>query len=76
MSPETVRFLLSLDMKLLEMISQTEITAFVQLCNTPEPGGFRVGKVGKEYSDQYEVKLINMDEVKTFCVNIPSCVLR
>ena len=38
MSPETVNFFLSLDMKLLEMISQTEMTAFVQLTNTPEPG--------------------------------------
>ena len=65
-SPETVRFFLSLDMKLLEMISQTEITAFVQLCNSPEPGEFRIGKVGREYSDQCEVKLINMDEVKIF----------
>ena len=68
-SPETVRFFLSLDMKLLEMISSTEMTAFVQLCNTPEPGGFRVGKVGREYSDQCEVKLINMHEV-TICVDI------
>ena len=66
MSQETVNFFLSLDMKLLEMISSTEMTAFVQLCNTPEPGGFRVGKVGKEYSDQCEVKLIDMDEV-TIC---------
>ena len=62
-SPETVKFFLSLDMKLLEMISQTEISAFVQLCNTPEPGQFRVGRVGREYPDQCEVKLANIDEV-------------
>ena len=65
-SPETVRFFLSLDMKLLEMISQTEITAFVQLCNTPEPGEFRIGRVGREYPDQCEVKLINQDEVRKY----------
>ena len=62
-SPETVRFFLSLDMKLLEMISQTEITAFIQLSNTPEPGEFRIGRVGLEFKDQCEVKLINKDEV-------------
>ena len=63
-SPETVKFFLSLDMKLLEMISQTEMTAFVQLTNTPEPGGFRVGRVGREYSDQCQIKMINTDEVQ------------
>ena len=42
---------------------QTEITAFVQLCNTPEPGQFRIGRVGREYPDQCEVRLINKDEV-------------
>ena len=44
MSPETVKFFLSLDMKLLEMIAMTETTAFVELCNTPEPGEFRIGR--------------------------------
>ena len=62
-SPETVKFFLSLDMKLLEMISQTEVSAFVQLCNTPEPGEFRVGRVGREYPQQCEVKLSGVDEV-------------
>ena len=42
---------------------QTEITAFVQLCNTPEPGQFRIGRVGREYPDQCEVRVINKDEV-------------
>ena len=63
-SEETVKFFLSLDMKLLEMISQTEMTAFIQLTNTPEPGEFRVGRVGREYSDQCEIKMINTDEVQ------------
>ena len=72
-SPETVKFFLSLDMKLLEMIAMTETTAFVELCNTPEPGEFRIGRVGREYPDQCEVKIINKDEV----VSLTSlCILK
>eukprot|EP00092_Neocalanus_flemingeri_P015406 GFUD01016671.1.p1 GENE.GFUD01016671.1~~GFUD01016671.1.p1 ORF type:complete len:503 (-),score=107.18 GFUD01016671.1:41-1348(-) len=64
-SPETVRYLLSLDLKLLEMISMTEVAGFVQITNKESPGDFRVGKVGKAYQDQMEVKLINQDESGT-----------
>ena len=62
-SPETVRYLLSLDMKMLETTSMTEQGGLVQVCNTMEPGEFRIGRVGREFTDQCEVKLINKDEV-------------
>ena len=63
-SPETVRYLLSLDMKMLETTSMTEQGGMVQVCNTMEPGEFRIGRVGREFPDQTEVKLINKDEVE------------
>merc|ERR1719186_601939 len=49
-------------MKLLEMTSMTEVAAMVQVTNRPNPGDFRVGKVGKAYNEQMEVKLINKDK--------------
>lgn len=61
-SPETVRYFLSLDIKLLEIISMTEASACVQIGNRVTPGDFRIGKVGTPYQDQLEVKLINEDE--------------
>ena len=61
-SPETVRYFLSLDLKLMEIISMTEAAACVQMGNRFNPGEFRVGKVGKAYQDQMEIKLINKDE--------------
>ena len=66
-SPETVRYLLSLDMKMLETTSMTEQGGLVQVCNTMEPGEFRIGRVGREFTDQCEVKLINKDEVGEDC---------
>ena len=63
MSPETVRFLLSLDMKLLEVTSMTEMGGLPQLMNTINPGEFRVGKVGLEFPELSDVKLVNKDEV-------------
>ena len=41
----------------------TEQGGMVQCCNTLEPGQFRIGRVGLEFSEQCEVKLINKDEV-------------
>ena len=35
----------------------------LQLTNTPEPGEFRIGRVGREYQDQCEIKLDGVDEV-------------
>lgn len=63
-SPETVRFLLSLDMKLLEVTAMTEQGGMPQIMNTVHPGEFRVGKVGLEFPDVCEVKLANKDEVR------------
>ena len=63
MSPETVRFLLSLDMKLLEVTSMTEMGGLPQIMNTIHPGEFRVGRVGLEWPDICSVKLVNKDEV-------------
>ena len=64
MSPETVRYLLSLDLKMLELTSQTEQAAFPQCINSIQPGGFRIGRVGRAYPDQCEVKLINQDQAR------------
>ena len=61
-SPETVRYLLSLDLKMLETTSQTEQAGFPQCINSIQPGGFRIGRVGRAYPDQCEVKLINVDQ--------------
>ena len=47
----------------LEIVEMTEQGGLVQVCNTMEPGEFRIGRVGKEFPDQAEVKLINKDEV-------------
>merc|ERR1739838_219226 len=60
-SPETVRFFLSLDMKLLEMITSTEAAALMQFTNQLGPGNFRVGKVGRVYPEQQECKLIDVN---------------
>ena len=62
-SPETVRFLLSLDLKLLEVTSMTEMGGLPQLWNTINPGEFRIGKVGLEFPELCDVKLSNKDEV-------------
>ena len=66
-SPETVRFLLSLDLKLLEVTSMTEMGGLPQLMNTVNPGEFRVGKVGLEFPELCDVKLSNKDEVSCHC---------
>ena len=58
-----MRFLLSLDMKLLEVTSMTEMGGLPQLMNTINPGEFRVGKVGLEFPELCDVKLVNKDEV-------------
>ena len=60
-SPETVRFLLSMDMKMLELTSQTEMSCMPQLTNTNLPGQFRIGRVGREFPDNSEVKLASVD---------------
>ena len=60
-SPDTVRFFLSLDMKLLEMITSTEAAAMMQMTNQMGPGNFRVGKVGRVYPEQQECKLLDVD---------------
>ena len=65
MSPETVRFLLSLDMKLLEVTSMTEMGGLPQIMNTIHPGEFRVGRVGLEWPEICSVKLVNKDEVSS-----------
>ena len=53
----------SLDMKLLEVTSMTEMGGLPQLMNTINPGEFRVGKVGLEFPELCDVKLVNKDEV-------------
>lgn len=58
-----MRFLLSLDMKLLEVTSMTEMGGLPQIMNRINPGDFRVGKVGLEFPEICNVKLINQDEV-------------
>ena len=58
-SPDTVRFFLSVDMKVLEMITSTEAAGFMQLTNQLGPGNFRVGKVGRVYPDQQECKVLD-----------------
>merc|ERR1719347_1097447 len=60
-SPDTVKYFLSLDIKLLELIAATETCGMIQIGNRTEPGNFRVGKVGKVYNDELEVKLKSMD---------------
>jgi len=60
-SPQTIKYFLSLDIKILEMISSTEVGGMIQLTNNSGPGNFRIGKVGKAYNDQMECKLINHD---------------
>ena len=56
-----MRFFLSLDMKLLEMITSTEAAAMMQMTNQMGPGNFRVGKVGRVYPEQQECKLLDVD---------------
>ena len=63
MSPETVRYLLSLDLKMLETTSQTEQAGFPQCINSIQPGGFRIGRVGRAYPDQCEVRLTERGEM-------------
>ena len=60
--PETVRYFLSLDLKLVELISMTEAAACLQIANQTTPGEFRVGMVGKPCQDVMEVKLGDKDE--------------
>ena len=70
MSPETVRYLLSLDLKMLETTSQTEQAGFPQCINSIQPGGFRIGRVGRAYPDQCEVKLINVDQAGSHNISL------
>ena len=70
-SPDTVRFFLSVDMKVLEMITSTEAAGFMQLTNQLGPGNFRVGKVGRVYPDQQECKVLDKNsEGKKFSLLI------
>jgi len=60
---ETVRYFLSLDLKLLEMISMTEASCCVQMGNRINPGEFMVGRAGKATQEQLEIDLINKNEI-------------
>ena len=75
MSPDTVRFFLSLDMKLLEMITSTETSAFMQITNQMGPGNFRVGKVGRVYEEQQECKIFDKNSEGNNVTNLSSLYL-
>ena len=57
-SPETLQYFLSLDLKLMETFSMTESACCGLIANKASPGDFLIGTVGKPDQERAEVKLI------------------